>query len=138
MIILALMLMSVFIALSLLHFYWLFGGRIGLEAALPEVEGKAVFIPSAAATLSVAILLGLCALLIGMRAELLAPLLQNSVSLWLTRALAVVLLLRAIGDFRYVGFFKRIRNGRFATMDTLIYAPLCLFLALGIVGLEAL
>jgi lipopolysaccharide/colanic/teichoic acid biosynthesis glycosyltransferase len=30
---------------------------------------------------------------------------------------------------RYVGFFKRMRDSRFARFDTLVYSPLCLFLA---------
>jgi hypothetical protein len=50
---------------------------------------------------------------------------------WLT---AAVFALRAIGDFRYVGFFKRIRDSRFARIDTLAYSPLrgCLALLIGI------
>ncbi len=46
--------------------------------------------------------------------------------LWLT---AVIFLLRAIGDFRYVGVFKRHRESSFAKLDTLLYSPLCLLLA---------
>lgn len=38
---------------------------------------------------------------------------------------AAVLVLRAVGDFRLVGFFKRIRGSRFARLDTLLYSPLC-------------
>ena len=41
-------------------------------------------------------------------------------------------LMRAIGDFRYVGFFKRVRGSRFARMDTTLYSPLCLALAAGV------
>jgi hypothetical protein len=37
--------------------------------------------------------------------------------------------LRVIGDFRYVGLFKSIRGTRFAHYDTLVFTPLCLFLA---------
>lgn len=42
----------------------------------------------------------------------------------------VAALLRSIGDFRYVGFFKRARGSRFAELDTRFYSPLCLPLAL--------
>ena len=45
--------------------------------------------------------------------------------------LAAAMLLRALGDFRYVGFFKRVRTGRFAELDTKFYTPLCLALAAG-------
>ena len=45
-----------------------------------------------------------------------------------TAALAFVFIGRAIGDMRYVGFFKRVRGTRFARLDTRVYSPLCLAL----------
>ena len=44
--------------------------------------------------------------------------------------------LRAIGDFRYVGFFKRVRDSSFARLDTLAYSPLCAGLAV-LIGISA-
>ena len=130
-------LIAVFLCLSLLHFYWLLGGRVGLLAAIPEIGGKPAFEPSAIATLTVAIGLALCALLIAATAGVLPLPLHGAVLAWATRVLALALLLRAIGDFRLVGFFKRIRDTRFARLDTVAYSPLCLALAIGsaIVGL---
>ncbi|EGD05771.1 hypothetical protein B1M_04736, partial [Burkholderia sp. TJI49] len=49
--------------------------------------------------------------------------------------LALIFAVRAVGDFRYVGFFKRIRGSRFARMDTLCYSPLCAALALSIASM---
>jgi uncharacterized protein DUF3995 len=46
-----------------------------------------------------------------------------------TAAVAIVFMVRAIGDRRYVGFFKRVRGTRFARLDTRIYSPLCLALS---------
>ena len=46
-------------------------------------------------------------------------------------ALALGLLVRAIGDFGYVGFFKRKGGNPFARLDTRVYSPLCLLLAAG-------
>ena len=40
--------------------------------------------------------------------------------------------LRALGEFRLLGFFKHVRGTRFVTMDSFVYAPLCLVLAVGI------
>lgn len=132
-------LIAVFLGLSLLHFYWLLGGRVGLLAAIPEIDGKPAFQPSVIATLVVAIGLALCALLLAATAGVLTLPLPSSVLSWLTRALALILLLRSIGDFRLVGFFKRIRNSRFARLDTAVYSPLCLALAIGsaLVGFAA-
>lgn len=124
-------LIAVFAGLSLIHIYWLVGGRVGQLVAIPEMDGKPVFEPSAPATLGVAMGLALCALLIAATAGLLTLPLSQTLLAWLTRALAVVLLLRAIGDFRLVGFFKRIRHTHFARLDTTVYSPLCLVLAIG-------
>ena len=120
-----------FLTLSLWHVYWLLGGRVGLDVAIPEVDGKSVFQPSAAATFVVAVVLAMCALLFAATAEIIPLPVSHPVLTWLTRVLAVVLLLRAIGDFRLVGFFKRIRDTRFARLDTVLYSPLCLALAIG-------
>ncbi|PTT14637.1 DUF3995 domain-containing protein, partial [Flavobacterium sp. HMWF030] len=39
-----------------------------------------------------------------------------------------IFILRAIGDFNYVGFFKKHRNSEFALKDTKYYSPLCLLI----------
>jgi len=44
--------------------------------------------------------------------------------------LALIFAFRALGDFRYVGFFKRVRGNLFAQRDTWFYSPLCLLLAI--------
>lgn len=124
-------LISVFAGLALIHIYWLVGGRVGRLAAIPELDGKPIFEPSAVATLVVAIGLALCAVVIAGTAGVLTLPLSQTVLAWLTRGLAVVLLARAIGDFRLVGFFKCIGHTRFARLDTAVYSPLCLVLAIG-------
>ncbi|MFO0699557.1 MAG: DUF3995 domain-containing protein [Nitrospira sp.] len=135
----ATVLMAVFLSLSLVHVYWLLGGRAGHLAAIPEFDGKPVFQPSTMATAVVALVLALCALLIAATGGLLTLPLSDRVLVWLTRVLAVGLLLRAIGDFRLVGFFKRVRHTSFAQLDTMVYSPLCLVLAVGsaIIGFAA-
>ena len=124
-------LIAVFAGLSLIHLYWLFGGQVGQLVAIPEIDGKPIFEPSAVATLVVAIGLALCAVVIAGTAGVLTLPLSQTVLSWMTRGLATVLLLRAIGDFRLVGFFKCIGHTRFARLDTTVYSPLCLALAIG-------
>mgnify|MGYP001285303821 CR=1 FL=1 len=124
-------LIVVFVGLSLVHVYWCVGGRLGQFEAIPEIDGQLVFQPSAMAMLVVAIGLALCAVVVAATAGMLTLPLPHTVLAWLTRALAVVLLVRAIGDFRLVGFFKRIRHSHFARLDTTVYSPLCLALAIG-------
>jgi len=52
---------------------------------------------------------------------------------WGTLLLGGIFGLRAVGDFRWVGFFKRERGGAFAVRDTWIYSPLCALLSAGCV-----
>jgi len=124
-IVLASIIATVFGFLGLLHFYWTVRGVSGSGAAIPEIDGTPAFKPTKAATATVGlVLLGTAAIV----------LLQ--VKLLLTFA-AAVLLLRAIGDFRLVGFFKRVRESRFARLDTLLYSPLCLALSAALALLAA-
>jgi hypothetical protein len=51
---------------------------------------------------------------------------------WLSYLLAAGLFARAVGDFRFLGFFKRVRGTRFATLDYFLYSPICLLLAAGV------
>jgi hypothetical protein len=94
------------------------------------------FNPGPATTLLVAGGLALISLLVALRAGVLADpvdhwALQGSIA-----ALAVVMLVRAIGDFRLVGFFKTVTGSQFARMDSMYYSPLCVLLGLGL-GLVA-
>lgn len=118
--------------ISAIHVYWGFGGKWGLRSALPERNGSAAFQPGPVATISVAVLFGCMALFYFLQSgqlsitDSLIPSWVNRYGLWL---LAGIFLLRAIGDFRYVGFFKQIHNSRFAQLDTRFYSPLCILLS---------
>ena len=61
----------------------------------------------------------------GIGPGVLPPLVRTAGSAGVTAAL----LLRGIGDFRYVGLFKRERATPFGRMDTRLYTPLVLGLA---------
>lgn len=123
---------TILLTVSGIHIYWALGGNWGLSASLPERNGTKAFQPGRFATLIVAIFFGSMALLylvkIGRLPEVdsLLPTWVRQYGLWV---LAGIFLIRAIGDFRYVGFFKRIRKSRFADLDTKFYSPLCLLLS---------
>jgi hypothetical protein len=118
---------TVLATLAALHVYWAFGGRRGGAAVIPTVDGRPLLSPSRAATLVVAALLALSALL-----------LVGVVAGWPPRVgyrvgccgVGAVLLARAIGDRRTIGLLKRDREGQFARRDTMLYSPLCLALGL--------
>ena len=107
-------------------------GAPGETAAVPSVIGKPLFVPSTRATLAVAAGLTLFAALVLATAGILTTGIPRTVLVWLSYTLAAGLLVRAVGEFRYLGFFKKVRGSRFATMDTLVYSPLCVLLAFGV------
>jgi hypothetical protein len=113
---------------ALVHLYWGLGGRTAWLAAVPELEGRPAFAPSRVATLAVAAALGLAALLVASAGGLIGSGPPPRTARVLTGALAVALVARSIGDFRLVGFFKRVRGSRFARLDSAVYSPLCLAL----------
>lgn len=41
-----------------------------------------------------------------------------------------IFILRAIGDFNYLGYFKKIKDTEFAKVDTKLFVPLCLIIGL--------
>ena len=129
---------GVLLTLALLHIYWAAGGRTGAAAAVPmHADGTAVFTPRRTATGVVALGLGLAAALVLGRAGVTPRVGPPSVYEWGTWALGAVFALRAVGEFRYVGLFKRQRRTRFARLDTRVYTPLCAALAAAVFYLAA-
>jgi hypothetical protein len=121
---------AVFAALGLLHVAWAFGGRLAGSAVIPATaDGKPTFAPGPFSTLAVAVALFAAAALVTWRGgwwQLPLPFVLARAGCWL---LAVLFLLRAVGEFRYVGLFKRVRGTRFARWDSRLFTPLCLVIS---------
>ena len=136
----------VFLALGLVHVYWALGGSIGFVAALPTLPSqqaantpqhpagptRLAFKPSAASTLAVAAGLVTIALMVALRAGLLGTPVTHWALAWGIGMLATIMFARAVGDFRLVGFFKKVTSTPFAQMDTWAYSPLCVALGFGL------
>lgn len=125
------LLVFILFVISMLHFYWAQGGEFGFVNALPQKEnGEPLFVPKKVHSAIVGIgLLGIIGLL-GYRLPLnyyfpFVEIIRNI--LWVV---AIVFILRAIGDFKYVGFFKKIQNTEFGKLDTKYYSPLCLLIGI--------
>ena len=134
MIILSVFLFLIFITLGGFHFYWFFGGVWGLEKVIPSKGNKAntLTIPKFA-TLIVGLVLTLFGLLYLVKIELISisvPALLANYGYWIIPS---IFILRAIGDFNYVGLFKKIKHTEFAKADSKIFSPLCLII--GIIGI---
>lgn len=130
------LLASVLLALAALHLYWARGGTWGWSVVLPERPdgGGRVISPGPILTAVVAFFLALAALLVLGAAGFLSLPVAPRFLRFAVSVLGIVLMLRAVGDFRWVGFCKRVRGTRFAFWDDRLFSPLCLVLG----GLAAL
>lgn len=117
-----------FIGLSILHLYWVFGGKSGMTKTVPAVNNQPVFVPGPVSTAIVAGGLAGFALLALTLGFGLLPANYQPYAKFAGFAVGAILILRAIGEFRYVGFFKRIKGSDFATYDTRYYSPFCLLM----------
>tara|TARA_B100001245_G_scaffold230458_1_gene210029 strand:+ start:529 stop:951 length:423 start_codon:yes stop_codon:yes gene_type:complete len=133
MLFLNLLLTTVFFFLAAIHIYWVFGGKWGHSQAIPtDKDGNFIFAPGAAATVIVAFGLSLFGLFYLNNSGLISinwPAKINSIGAW---AIPCIFSLRALGDFKYVGAFKRVKGTEFAEMDSKFFSPLCFIL--GITG----
>ena len=109
--IIAIILFLIFLFISSIHFYWAFGGNWGSDAVLPTKDDNntKVLNPSILPTLIVAFgLLGF-----GLHILIISGLIAFDIPQWLSNyglwIIASIFTLRAIGDFKYVGFFKKIK-----------------------------
>lgn len=116
--------------ISIIHFYWAFGGIWGLKQAVPTLKNtEHLFKPSPIATALVGIVMLGFALLYAEKSGVFIVKLPDFINTYGLKAVATVFLIRAIGDFNYVGLTKKIKDTVFAKSDTKLYVPLCLFLS---------
>ncbi len=127
--ILGIVLAVVFALLSLLHLYWAAGGGFGGRAVVPTVGGKRLLNPSPFMTILVAAALFAAALVVLGRLKILGAVVPGRIFHVGTWVISLLFLLRAVGDFRHVGFFKSVTGTDFARWDTILFSPLCLFIA---------
>lgn len=122
----------ILIIIGLLHVFWVMGGSWGLNAALPNNDDSSmpVLRPGMLGTLFIALLCFFASLLLLVQIDFFSHIQSSHLSKWLCIAGGIVFLLRAIGEGKYVGFFKKIKHTRFAKQDTTIYSPLCVWLGL--------
>ena len=128
---------AVFVILAAWHFKMAFFGMSGERNAVPSVDGKAAVRAVESRDRCGRRGLLLFTALVAATAGLLATGLPQFLLAWACYALALGLLARAIGEFKYVGFFKKVRDSKFARMDTMLYSPLCLLLAAGVAAVAS-
>lgn len=129
--ILSVILSGIFLVLALIHFNWVIGGTFGFAASLPTKEnGERVLNPKKIDSAIVAIGLTTFALFYAFKSGIL----QYNLPEWILKyggwIIPILFLLRAVGDFKYVGVFKKIRKTAFGKIDTKLFTPLCLTIAI--------
>ena len=127
--IVGILLAAVFALLSLLHLYWAVGGRFGSAVAIPSVGGKPSFRPSPFATVLVAVAFIAAVLVVIGQLGWLGNRVPRWMFRWATLGIALIFFLRAVGEFKLIGFFKRASDTPFAYWDTHLFSPLCLLIA---------
>jgi len=116
---------ALLIILGLFHLYWSFGGKVGLDKALPTKDGKPLINPGRTLTFIVGILLFVFAF------EAYSLRFDVQIAGYVVYAgwtLSALFILRAIGEFNTVGFFKKIKSTDFAEYDTKYFSPLSAYL----------
>jgi hypothetical protein len=122
---------TIFLLLSILHFYWTFGGKLWYEDVLPtNSRGLNRMNPSMTACLIIAFGLIFLAFITAGNQGLFDKYVKRKYFRYGALTIVVIFFLRAIGDFRFIGFFKTVTRTKFGINDTQIFSPLCLFVAL--------
>ena len=125
-------LVIIFFSLSAMHFYWVFGGKWGMDSALPANEDSIqVLKPKPTASIIVGVGLLLFAVFYLVKMNIVSIDAPNWLFLYAGWVVPLIFALRVIGDFKYVGLFKQIKSTKFARADNKYFIPLCAFLAIG-------
>jgi hypothetical protein len=119
-----------FTFLSLVHFYWAFSGEMNLNYVIPEIDNEKAFEPTKLMTIGVAVGLLTAAFTILGHVGVFGLFQLNTIFKIGTWAIAILFLLRSVGDFKSVGFFKSVKNTKFAQWDYRLYSPLCLVISI--------
>ena len=126
---LAIALSGVLYLVAALHPYWAIRG-VGTGAGVPSrPDGTPAMRPGRLAALAVAAALTLAGTIILGRSGTLATGLPTFVLRAGAWTIAATFAARTIGEFHYVGLFRRVKGTPFATWDTWLFTPLCAALA---------
>ncbi|MCP1123307.1 DUF3995 domain-containing protein [Bacillus sp. 3103sda1] len=122
----------ILVFISLIHMYWACGGTWGSKVVLPmkKDSGEYTFVPRKIGTFAVAIAILCFAMILLAQSRYLFFWNASDYTKWGCMILAGIFFLRAVGDMKYVGFFKKVKGTKFSIYDTLLYSPLCLYIAL--------
>lgn len=132
--IISIFLSIILIGLGMIHFNWVIGGTFGFAASLPTNEnGKRILNPKKTDSAIVGMGLTVFGVFYLLKSGLLDYNLPEWVITYGSWIIPIIFLLRAVGEFKYVGFFKRVKHTNFGRLDTIFFSPLCL--VIGVFGI---
>jgi len=116
----------IFASLAVLHLHWAGGGKWAASAALPkQLDGKPIFKTSLLACVVVAFGLFFFAYICLAHVALVPPLFLAGRTKPALLTMSGIFALRTIGDFKFVGLFRRVQPTDFSRLDRIFYTPLC-------------
>ena len=132
--ILSILLSTLFFVLGIIHLNWVVGGKFGFEESIPTKEtGEKILNPKKIDSGIV----GLGLITFGIFYLLKSDLITLNEPDWILEygswIIPSIFILRAIGEFKYIGFFKKVKKTVFGKLDTKFFSPLCLII--GIIGI---
>jgi hypothetical protein len=132
--ILCLFLSVIFFVLGVMHIHWFFGGTFGFAQSLPtKLTGERVLNPKKIDSAIVGFGLISFSVLYLIKAEVIRLNLSHNLLEYTSWIISSIFILRAIGEFKYVGFFKKVKTTTFGKLDTYFFSPICFII--GITGI---
>ncbi|WP_339708296.1 DUF3995 domain-containing protein [uncultured Kriegella sp.] len=133
----SILLVVIFCVLAGIHFNWALGGRWGFNVALPtKTDGQRVLNPKKIDSAVVGMVLLSFGLFYLFRLGFAPVLLPNWMVEYVGWVVPVIFFARAIGDFKYVGFFRKVAQTDFSRADAKYFSPLCLLIGLLALGAQ--
>jgi len=110
------------------HFYWAFGGTLGLDRVIPTKDGKALLNPGKILTIIVGfIIISFAWVAYVLNFKDLSVISYSEQIVYAGWFLSGIFAIRSIGDFNMVGLFKKIKFTKFAEFDIKYFIPLTSF-----------
>ena len=125
---------EILLLISLLHVYWLFGGRWGLEASLPPSRsGDPVRPPRVMVVVVILGLLFASAMAFSLAGWITIPLSERWM-IFCYKALGYLFLARGILGFAASFFFRPLKGTLFNRWNLILYSPLCTWIGAVFLG----
>lgn len=124
---------GILVLISLIHMYWGFGGSWASKVVLPmkKIVKNMFLFRGRRGLLWWRLRFYFCYCVIS-TAWIHIFWSTSRITKWGCILLAVIFFIRAVGDRKYIGIFKKVKGTEFSMYDTWVYSPLCLFIALSL------